>query len=201
MKIKESLLSIILLFGLLVSCDTDTKYCLPESGDDYFPLGVGDIWEYENQTREVIGTESINGREYKRVEVKYYRADTVYSTHELYYRKKNVYKVYQVNNDKSDEFLFADFSRKDGESWTYDIQMRDEDKWNVTVRTDIDFDFGDLVLNNCKSFYYDVPNWVDEEHAITFAPGIGEISSVLLGCGLGDTLRKATINSVQYQFK
>jgi hypothetical protein len=200
MKIKESLLSIILLFGLIVSCDTDTKY-LPELGDDYFPLGVGDIWEYENQTRKVIGTESINGKEYKRVEVKYYRADTIYSTHEMYYRKKNGIKIYKVNHEKTGEFLFADFSREDGESWTYPANIGDDDNWNVTVRTDIDFDFGDLVLKNCKSFYYDVPNWADEEHVIIFAPGIGEISNVSLGWGLGDTLRKATINGIQYQFK
>lgn len=195
------LFAILLFLGVFTSCDTETCNDLPESSIDYFPLTIGDKWEYRDHTREVTGIETINGIEYKLVEIKTYRADTLYSTHQTYFRLESGGKVYKVNNNKTGEFLFVNFSLTEGESWEYDSHLGNGDKWNVLVRPEVTFDFGNQKLDNCKPFFYDVPGWADEEQVYIFAKGIGEINNYSPAWGGSDTLQQAVINSIEFNFK
>lgn len=200
MKTKETLLAILFIFALLVSCDSDDTHHFPNASNDYFPLHIGDKWEYKNHIRKVSIATTINSKEYLLMLSEIYQADTLYDSREDFYRKENG-KVYKLYTDQSDEFLFVDFSLAEGESWTYDMQMNDDDQWNVTAQSEICFDFGQLVLEHCKPFYHDVPGWADEEQVYVFAPGIGEISNYSPAWGAGDTIQKAKINGIEYVFK
>lgn len=200
MKTKNLILLIATIASLLSSCDNDKYSDFTTVPNDYFPLQIGDNWEYDTHIRKVTGTEEVNNIEYKIVVDEFYRADTLSYSHNNYYRLGNNDKVYQLYNDKSDEFLFLDFSRKEGDSWKYDTSEDDDQKWNVEVFPEIDFSINNHIIENCKKFFYDVPGWADEEHYITFAPGIGEISGYSPAWGTGHTIQKATINGITYQF-
>jgi hypothetical protein len=200
MKTKETLLAILFIFALLVSCDNDDTYQFPNASNDYFPLHIGDTWEYKNHIRKVSVATTINNKEYVLITSDIFRADTLYDSREEFYRKENG-KVYKLYTDQSDEFLFVDFTLAEGETWKYKMQNMGDDQWNVTVQPKICFDFGQLVLDNCKPFYYDVPGWADEEQVYVFAPGIGEINNYSPAWGGSDTIQKAQINGITYQFK
>ncbi|NJO68123.1 MAG: hypothetical protein HC830_01570 [Bacteroidetes bacterium] len=50
-------------------------------------------------------------------------------------------------------------------------------------------------------FDYDLIQAVDDEHTIILAPGIGRIVSQSYAWGIGDTLRNAIINGIEYKIK
>lgn len=200
MKTKEKLLAILFIFIAIVSCDKDPNVDkIPPSFNDYFPLQIGNTWEYKNHIRKVGVRSTINNKEYTLITSEIFRADTLYDTREDFYRVKNG-KVYKLYTDQSDEYLFADFTLSEGETWNYTKQNMNGDQWNVTVQEAIDFSFGNIVLQNCKPFCHDVPGWADEEQVFVFAPGIGEINNNSPAWGMGDTIQKAKINGIEYEF-
>ena len=200
MKTKETLLAILFIFVTIVSCDKDSNSDkIPTCFNDYFPLHIGDTWEYKNYICKASLSSTINNKEYTLITSEIFRADTLYDTREDFYRVVNG-KVYKLYTNQSDEFLFADFTLAEGESWKYTGENMNGDQWNVTVQEKIDFDFGNTVLHNCRPFYYDVPGWADEEQVYVFAPGIGIISIYSPAWGAGDTIQKAKINGITYQF-
>jgi hypothetical protein len=201
MKTKEFFTVLVLIIALLTACDNDCDCIIPSQTEDYFPLNIGDTWQYRNSIQKVSSSEIINNKEYKVKLIENYHADTLYNTSKEYYRVKNG-KVYRLYNDQSDEFLYVDFTRSENESWKYKNEGSKDDYWKVVPSANFEFEFPNgTKLDDCRSFYYDMEGWVDDEHQVTFAPGIGEINSSSLAWGIGDTLQKAQINGVNYQFK
>ncbi|BAX81906.1 hypothetical protein [Labilibaculum antarcticum] len=200
MKTKNLILLIATIASLLSSCDNDKYSDFTTVPNDYFPLQIGDTWEYDDHIRKVTGTEKVNNIEYKVVTNKTYRADTLYYSYNNYYRLGSYGKVYQLYRDKSDEFLFLNFSRREGESWSYETADRDDQKWNVEVLPELNFTINNHIIKNCKSFFYNVPGCADEEHQITFAPGVGEIHSYSTAWGISQTIQKTKINGIIRQF-
>jgi|GEM_PF-3027216 len=201
MKAKILAPFLFVLIAMFTACDDDTNIPVIES-TDYFPVHIGDTWEYKNHIRKVSGSEMINNKEYRVITHETYRADTLYYTYKTYFRTTGNNKVYQLNSDQSGEYLFADFNLNADDSWTYtNNSIGRDDEWTVTVLPEITFKFDDTELENCKRFFYNAMLIVDEEHTIVFAAGIGEINSFSNAWGLGDTIQSATINGVTYRFK
>lgn len=201
MKAKRLVPFVLALIALFTACDDDASIPVIES-TDYFPLHIGDTWEYKDHIRKVCGSEIINKKEYRVITHEIYRADTLYYTYNTYFRTTRDNKVYQLNSDQSGEYLFADFNLSADESWTYinNSNGRD-DEWTVTVLPEITFEFDDTELENCKRLFYNALLIVDEEHTIVFAAGIGEINSFSNAWGVSDTIQRATIDGVTYGFK
>lgn len=200
MKTKEILVAILFIFTLFTSCDSDEPYQFPNASNNYFPMHIGDSWEYPNHIRKVSAEVTINNKQYMLMVNEIYQADILYDSREDFYRVENG-KVYKLYTDQSDEYLFVDFTLAEGESWKYTGENISNDQWNVTVQEEISFDFGNTVLQKCKPFYYDIPGWADEEQVFVFAAGIGEINNYSPAWGSSDTIQKATINGITYQFK
>lgn len=201
MKTIAFLSVLIIILALLPACDNDCDGIIPNQSEDYFPLNIGDTWHYRNHIRKVDTSEIVNNKEYKVMVFDTYRADTIYHTSKKYFRVKNG-KVYQLYSDLKDEFLILYFNLPANQSWKYRSEHMNGDYWHVTALEEHEFEFSNgTKLNNCKSFVYDVREWVDEEHQTTFAPGIGEIYSASLAWGIRDTLQKAQINGVVHEFK
>lgn len=202
MKAKRHVPYLIVLIALFTACDSDdTSFPIIES-TDYFPIHIGDTWEYKDHIRKVTGAEMINNKEYREITHETYRADTLYYTYKTYFRTTGNNKVYKLNSDQSGEYLFADFNLNADDSWTYiNNSIGREDEWTVTSLPEITFEFDDTELENCKRFFYNAMLIVDEEHTIVFAAGIGEINNFSNAWGLGDTIESATINGVTYRFK
>lgn len=201
MKTKELLSLVFLIFALLTGCDDDKTFSYTNYSNDYFPLNIGDSWVYGELTQKVSTTQNINNKEYMVVLSEIYRADTLFYSREDFYRRVN-HKIYKLYEDQSDEFLCLDFSLPENESWSYKTEDNPDQEWKVTVLPNISFQFKNgLEIDDCKRFFFDVEQWADEEYRLTFAPGIGRISTFSTAWGLGDTIQKATINGVEYHFK
>ena len=200
MKTKEIIVAFLLILALFTSCDKDDSYQLPETSNTYFPLKIGDRWEYPNQIKKVSSEVEINNKKYMLIVNEIYKADVLHSSSESFYRKENQ-KVYKLYADKSNEFLFLDFAKREGESWKYKTANDDNEKWNVEVLSETNFTINKHIIENCKQFFYDVPNYFDEEHSITYAPGIGEISKHSSVWGFDETIKKAVINGNEFVFE
>jgi len=198
---KKRLLAISLIFTLLMACDKDDSDEILINAKHYFPLEIGNSWEYEHCTRSVTGTKLINGKEYFVVSEQTTGLDGQYAIYikDLFFRTTNS-KVYQLYNDKSDEFILANFSLGEHESWKYKSNDSNDQYWHVEVLPDIDLTIGKTNIKNCKAFLYDVPQWADEEQTMSFAPGFGQVKSSSIAWGLSNTLQKAKIKGIEYEF-
>lgn len=183
----------------IVSCKKDNP--APAYSSDYFPLNVGDKWEYRFYTKEVTKLKTINNKEYYEVlfNQHQYNSDTIIYTSYEYIRKTADGKVYELSQDQKDELLIYDFTVRVNQSWTYNDGAGG---WKVTNADDKKVvTINDNVIENCIEYNYDIVEMVDDEHMIVLAPGIGQIVSQSFAWGLGDTLRNAHINGVEYKFK
>ena len=149
--------SLLILILLINSCD---DYCEVTDYGSYLPLRIGNKWTYHNNTTwEVIGTKEINDNEFYIILMEWYNYDGQYSRDSSYYRFEGS-KLYQYNESSayfmsdSLEYLLADFSLKGG-----DVFHQQNTDFNVTVLSDNPNEF---------TFYYDHPDWADEEYTITF---------------------------------
>lgn len=201
MKVKYIIPLLLILMIATIACENDDSGIPEIESTDYFPLNIGDTWEYEDHIRKVTASEIINGKEYRIITHETYRADTLYYTYDTYFRTTDEGRVYKLNSNQSDEYLFADFDRNEDDTWTYIDKSNHDSEWIVTVLSEITFEFANVNLENCKRFFYNAPAWADEEHTLVFSPGIGEIHSFSDAWGIGQTVQSATINGIEYQFK
>jgi hypothetical protein len=118
----------------------------------------------------------------------------------VYYRKTPDGKVYE-RRTTTEEILRFDLSADEGQTWTFKTIGFDE-AWNATLVSKNDVvSMGDHTFVNCYRFFFDNPQWLDEEQIIWLAPGIGFIEEYSTG-GTGDRmiLKKARINGVPLRF-
>jgi len=164
--------------------------------DNYFPMNIGDTWNYRHRTDEVKGVKTFNNRTYYEVQSDSYdNTGQYYNSYKSYYRVEPGEKVYQLNSDSSTEFLIYDFTVPVNHSWT-------SQDWNITNSTDSKvITIKNNHIGNCIEFDYDIPQAADDEHAIILAPGIGRIITASFAWGLGDTLQSAHVNGVYYDFE
>lgn len=204
--ISRKLTVLLLAFTLILiaSCEKENIIYteLPDKlSNDYLPLMTGNVWNYSRYRVIVKDIVSINNKEYYEVVNESIVADTVFYTYKEYYRKTSDGKVFMVSQDKKREILKYDFAAPVKSSWTY---PEDDNNhfWKVTkVSDNLKVVVNNRPIANCMKFDYDLIQAVDDEHTIIMAPGIGRLISQSYAWGVGDTLRSAIINGVEYRIK
>jgi hypothetical protein len=168
---------------------------------DYFPLMTGNIWNYSRSRVLVKHIVSINKKEYYEVVSESIVADTVFYTYTEYYRKTSDGKIYTMDSDKKREALKYDFNVPVNGSWTY-AEDDNNHIWKVTkISNTLKVNVTNRQIANCMKFDYDLIQAVDDEHTIILAPGIGRLVSQSYAWGMGDTLKNAIINGIEYKIR
>ena len=200
------ILSISILIPLISSCEKEEESEIQRKlnlleGQSYLPLNVGNVWDFIFYEFLIDSTEVINGKEYYRVITKYGASRNIEFWDTIYYRETNDGKVFE-RDKKSDEFLRFDFSALAGDSWPFwdsYMQSSPENPWYAYLRSKNDtVDLGTHTFYNCHRYYYDFPNFVDEEYGIWLAPKIGFVR-MTYQIGI-DSLRAVQINGVEIEF-
>lgn len=189
-----------------------------EEKADYFPLQVGNRWEYDisNPVR-TVGTMSISVVDTTRISgISYflltgYQLGTVFQIYDppdtLFVRKVGE-KVFFRYFDGRD-ILFYDFAASDEESWHIPLS------WNADYPTDGNVGFSIRINRDPERGYLIIPpeghlffgfqgyNIVDADWVEEFAQGIGPVASILYFAADGrqvTKLRRAVINHQEFDF-
>jgi hypothetical protein len=173
----------------------------PES--NYLPLEIGNSWDfktlygspYTRIHREVMGKATVNNREY------YLLVTTSsYSTipDSAYYRIDNngfvyIHRYFQGNFEDNRFRLNAN----NGDSWTFPVDSNSIATIKTTAESLI---LGNTEIKDCKSYFFNVLNWADEEYTITLAPGIGFAKEYSNAWGFGQILKSAKIHGEIHNF-
>ena len=169
----------------------------------YLPLAVGNYWEFKSvrttggpvaQRWEVRGTAQLNGHEYYLITAVDVANHTVIDS--VYYRESDG-DVYSYRRSMGFEELKYKLLANDGDTWNYPYV--DGDVMNVTLHVR-SLDMPSTTVNDCRSYYFDVDRWADEEHTSTLAPDIGFIREYSDAWGSGIVLSKASIGGNVIQF-
>lgn len=158
----------------MYSCEKNNTDSSDPSGN-FFPLKIGNLWQYDYVFNEVKGTTLIDGKEYFLVEEKLSGVMNTY-----YVRIDNAGNVYRKLVKDKPEGLYLKVNLKAGDSWQY-IKWTGGDRpevWNCMVRsvnTDVKYE-GNL-FENCYQVDYDVADMIDEEHTKYFAPNVGHVKT------------------------
>lgn len=199
-------LGILCCLCALWACEErDSELNTGRLSNSYLPLTEGNYWEFKAihaksnavvLRREVRARAQVNGREY--VLVTSGSPSTGSYVDSLYYRTEANGNVYTYRKGTSDEVLAFKLFAEDGEVWKYQASDGD-DMMNVTVHVGT-VEIGSASLDNCKSYYYDVDAWVDEEHTITLAEGVGFVREYADAWGTGMYLSKASIDGYVVEY-
>ncbi len=201
---KLAVLTITLMLIVIASCERENIFYTenPDKlSNDYLPLITGNVWNYSNSRMTVKDIVTINNKEYYEVVNESIVADTVFFTYKEYYRKTSDGKVFMISSDKKREILKYDFAAPAKSSWTY---PEDDNNhfWKVTkISNNMKVVINNRQISNCMKFDYDLIQAVDDEHTIILAPGIGRLISQSYAWGIGDTLKSAIINGVEYRIR
>lgn len=160
-KYSYKIAGFVLITFLLFQHGCD-NYCEVTDYEDYLPLKVGNKWHYKSagnpeHSWEVIGKKEIDGKLYHVIN------DTISPDYSRYYYYRfDKSKLWEWTEFDSLAHVIADFALKEGDSF-----YQPNTGYEVTVLSDNPDEF---------KFYYDHPEWIDEEHDITFAIDKGIIN-------------------------
>ena len=178
---NKNVLSILVLvfFGLMISCNKDDSsdqtvtptppnvLCDGNGSSSYFPLALGNMWEYSGQliiTMSVAKTITANGKSYYQV-----NCDDQLSDWKQYFRVDSNGDIYELINDE--EYLFLPANPTIGQSWEYPcgfdgMGMRRVDNYPFALETK---------YCNYKNFIFvrDIDGTGDYLTCCTYVQGIG----------------------------
>lgn len=199
-------LLIILAAVIFCGCENDNDPQATEPDPSYFPLKVGNYWEYVPVLQnpdllsievQIPSTATIGDYEYYLMVTKYNYTGFTQVGDSSYYRVDSKGYVFERTTHGSEEANRFRLAAADGETWTiYTPPLKDY----VATTTDIStLNLNDIEIENCKSYYFDFPPMIDDEHTLILAPGLGIVKKLFSG-GFDSTLRRATINGAKYNF-
>ena len=188
---------LLFIFFIALACTEEVRF--DPNGDRYLPLQVGNYWRFEapnalgfDAEYTIIDEVEIYGKSYFQFHIKS-ATGTVDEYEGLSYYRIDSRDVVHFLRDSvnSIETVYLNLGAPDG------YQYKSSD-YTATVRTE-SFDLNGHVLDECKSFYYDIPTTYDDEHSVTLAAGIGYI---FIHASFGRTaqLVEARINGVEHTF-
>jgi hypothetical protein len=188
MKHHILLVTAALTILILSSCKKEVTNKVPVTGD-YLPMQVGNYWEIQDFTKyNITGTKIIDFKTYyifvQQNDTSYYRNDN----NKIYVRRSN-----------TNESVKFDLTANTGETWEF---KDGGTSWNVTLTSKTDtITINNTKIPNCYNFFLDLPQAVDDEHAIWLAPGIGFINMTCGFCAYPSLkLQKARINNTEITF-
>jgi hypothetical protein len=167
---------------------------------------VGNHWEYEpvleinpqvlSATMDIPSKYFFEGREYFVIVSKYtYPYGT--SIDSVFYRMDSNGFVYETMKNFPEEANRYRLAATNNESWK--IPYRDDYDLVATTTVIQSLTLNNTELENCKSYYFDSPGVVDEEHYVILAPGLGIIKRGS-AWGFDIKLKKAIIDGNQFNF-
>ncbi len=166
---------------------------------DYFPLQVGNYWEYKafNGNTFKYQTDSIknlDGKDYFRMLRSGFLIQSGSDT--VYYRKDPYWIVYERRRT-TQEILKVNFGVPVGAKWDNGIDIYSGHTWWVTLSSNTDtVKCTNFTFENCYRYYYDVRETADDEYWWFLAPGVGIVKE-LNGSVPASRLVKSKINGVE----
>lgn len=195
MKRKFQITLLYILYILLFAGCKETVV-EPVYSEDYFPLNFGNKWYYSSldfrhmpdttgrsEIWEVIGNKEIDGKSCAAVKTTQFSSPGIiaYVDTAYYYAKDG--KLYSAYKDDSGSLalaLYADFTLNEGDKFISDLHHY---SYNVRVSEKTD---------STMSFYYDVPQYADEEFSVTFKKNTG-VQKRVYYFGTGIQLQRAEL--------
>lgn len=207
-KILGCFIILLMNFG----CADDGERIMEIVGDSYFPLHVGDKWQYRpaneeypqmnehipDVTREIKGIEVKEGREYFFMLITYDYSKQSLSTQydSAYYRFGDHGFVYEFDKKMGTETNPYRLNANDGDHWVLTNRVGTGE---ISVRSIEKLDLDGFIVSDCKRYYFDIGHMADEENYTVLGPGIGIVSQGN-AWGFDMKLKKATIAGRQYEF-
>jgi hypothetical protein len=198
----RSLLLIFPILLFLAACDNcGCDDLTPEMETSYLPLAIGNYWEFRSTNKSVDGlVEHREVEDYVTLNDKQYYL--VVTTHlspvwsgaykdTTYYRVADDGFVFVLRKNLGIEEKRYKLDGIDGDTWSYpfvDNYVADM-KLSEKVKT-----IGTREVRNCKDYFFDVPQWADEEYTYTLGPGVGFLKEFSDAWGGGQELKRARIN-------
>lgn len=141
---------------------------------NYFPLTIGNYWEYDNNYKYQIFSDSvINGKQF----FKYGKSEEF---PDYYLRNDNSGNIYAYSFALSEEYLWLDFNMGVGDTCIYnngyDTYYAEIIEDSISIETEVG------IFNNCKLVICYIPNMVDSDIWYYFAPDVGIVK--MLGAWL-----------------
>lgn len=191
----RTLLGLIVVLAV-ISCSHE-EY--EPSDNAYFPLDIGNSWEYKNTVATVTDTVVKNDKVYFQLDIVNYHADTVYYSYTEYYRINTSGDVHRFDESSGKTFLVYKLTPQKEQSWHYNAG--DDYQWKVMTKGAVEtIKLGEQNIEKCMLFSYDIEEAVDDEHYVILAPGLGKVVSGSYAWGINDTLKAAHINGKDYTF-
>ena len=187
----KKLSALFLMILVLISCQKDNSTEIVLTGD-YFPLKVGNYWDYELAGRYLVkDTKMVDGKEYFEI-LDDYGTSSFYTV-----RDNKIYvRNYSINNNEELKF---DLTAQTDETWTYGPgKVRLADRYaTITI--------GNVQVDSCLQFIFYNNDLIDYGSTSWLAPGIGLIQIICQECyGSGFEiikLNKVNINNKVVEFE
>ena len=196
---------IALMIAILAGCEDNNIRHEKPATENYLPLKVGNYWNFQTISaqgqgsiqihREVTSIVTINNHEYyllintstnnNYVDSSYYRIDP-----------SGFVYIYRKSNPNFEDNRFR-LNGNDHDTWSYPVERNDQAQITLTVES---ITLGNIEITRCKSYYYNVIQWADEEYTITLAPGIGFVKEYSNAWGLGQELKSAKVDGQVFNF-
>ena len=197
-----------LLCGVLVmmaACECNDEPW-PETSD-YLPLSIGNYWNFKAtglsgddlvEHREVVDYVTLNNMQYYLL-VSTHLSPVWSGSHKdsTYYRIDDNGFVYVYRKGFDFEENRYRLDGKDGDSWSYDYV--DQYVADMTL-AEVSKKIGNIDVEHCKDFSFNVVQWADEEYTYTLAPGVGFLREFSDAWGGGQELKSARINGHEIEF-
>lgn len=192
---------LLVTLAILVS-NCDKHHVTKEYSTEYFPLTIGNKWEYKGVHEKVLVevTDKVNMdcTTYYLFKERIFNKDgQLTSTENYYYRKTNDGQVFFKNGPDMKEVKAFDLVGGKGKYWTTKV-----DTANVMVKIAEDehvFNVFGTRIKGCLVYSYDLPQSSDDDVVVILAKGLGIVAGIK-ATGRGDTLRYALINGVGRRF-
>jgi hypothetical protein len=167
MRILQPLLAI-LAFAFAVPVNAQTA-----DASEYYPLAVGNQWTY---FQPYPGIDTLwDGT---------FGVDTLVVNDTAYFLAQHPFSFSDTLRDDGNgrilarldgrELILFDFNAEDGATYQFE---RSRETFDVTVSREGTVKVGAGRFEHCVSFYFDVPEALDDEHFWTFAPGVGIVEA------------------------
>jgi hypothetical protein len=189
--IMKKLSASFLVILALISCQKEPLTKI-ELNSDYFPLKVGNYWNYELDGKYLVkDSMQIDGKEY-------FEIINDYGTSSFYAIRDNKIYVKDLSINSNEEMKF-DLTAQTNDTWTYGPGSVTLANRNATIT------LGNLQVDSCLQFNFYNNNLIDYGSSIWLAPGIGLIQRTCQECfGSGFEvikLIKVNINNKESEFK
>ncbi len=200
---------IVLLFLTAIifcGCENDKDPQAIELDPSYFPLEVGNSWEYVPDLQHpnlhsinvhIPSTATIGEYEYYLMVTSYVNTSVTQVMDSSYYRVDSTGYVFERTAHGLVEANRFRLAAANGETWT--IHTPPLMDFVVTSSDVSPLYLNVIAIKNCKSYYFDFPPTIDDEHTLILAPGLGIVKKLFDG-GFNSTLKKATIGGREYKF-